>query len=71
MAEKNNLSQAMNFAFDCQELTSGGMDFFAAAKVATKKSFDNINIEDSKDDVMEFIDGSSATLEGHDWIIKD
>ena len=64
------LSQASEFAFDQQELTSKG-DWINAFKETATKHIDNIIREKCNDKELHFKDGSYLILEGHNWILKE
>lgn len=63
--------QCEKFAFDCQELSQGSTEpLIDRIKKAMEMNIDNIDVEKSYGSTVTFKDGSTATLKGHNWIIK-
>lgn len=66
------MEQATEFALDVQELSKKCEtqdEFIAAMKAAIDLNKNNIDMANSSAQTIAFMDGSTATLQGHNFVI--
>lgn len=61
--------QACEFALDIQEMTSGVTDIVPVITECVQKHKNLIDHENCNGQMIAFTDGSTATLEGHNWVL--